>query len=141
VAAVTWTEAPLARLLPRLIGNRLPAGEPIIDTFGGLDGALDRQPDEFVFGAIDPMTSDGSTIKGLSAHDYRTFTEPGHAKIAFNFRYAAGVLTTETRITVTDTTSRLKFRIYWGLIRLGSGLTRISMLRAIRRRVHRGTGR
>jgi hypothetical protein len=134
VAAVTWQEAWLARFLPRLIGNRLPEGEPIIDSFGGLAGALDRQLDEYVFGAIDPMAGDSPTIKGLSAPDYRGFTEPGHAKIAFNFCYRAGVLRTETRIAVTDPGSRFKFRVYWALIRVGSGLTRISMLRAIRRR-------
>jgi hypothetical protein len=137
VAAVTWSEAWLARVLPRLVGNKQPADRPIIDSFGGLDGALDRQLDEFVFGAIDPMSGNSPTIKSLSAPDYRSFSEPGHAKIAFNFRYDAGILSTETRIAVTDTTSRLKFRLYWALIRIGSGLTRISMLRAIRRRVRR----
>jgi hypothetical protein len=138
VSEVTWNEARVARLLPLLIRNRLPGGEPIIDTFGGLAGALDKQADELVFGAIDPLTEDAPTVKGLTAVDYRSFAEPGHAKIAFNFRYDRGVLSTETRIAVTDGRSRLKFRVYWALIRFGSGLTRLSMLYAIRRRVLRG---
>jgi len=137
-ATVTWGEACMARALSMVIGNRLPGDRPIIDSFGGLAGALDRSDDELLFGAIDPVTADPGTLKGLSAEEFRAFAEPGYAKIAFNFRYAADVLSTETRVTLTDQRSRLLFGLYWLLIRPGSGITRISMLRAIRRRAMSG---
>ena len=136
-AEVTWAEARLARLLCLVVGNRVPAGKPIIDTFGGLAGALDQTPDELVFGTIDALGGDSPPRDRRTAEEFRGFTAPGHAKIAFNFRYAAGVLSTETRVALTDARSRRKFALYWLLIRAGSGLTRISMLHAIRRRATR----
>jgi hypothetical protein len=51
-----------------------------------------------------------------------------------NFRFAGGILTTETRIEPTDALSGRRFRRYWMLIRPFSGLTRLVWLRAIRRR-------
>ncbi len=41
-------------------------------------------------------------------------------------------LSTETRITCGDETSRLKFRAYWLFVRPFSGLIRLVMLRAVR---------
>ncbi|WP_156077018.1 hypothetical protein [Saccharothrix sp. NRRL B-16314] len=67
VAEVAGGEPRPARVLPPLIGNRLPGGEPIVDTFGGLAGAPGEQPDEFVFGAIDPMTDDAPTTRDQAA--------------------------------------------------------------------------
>ncbi|MBM0274423.1 hypothetical protein [Micromonospora tarensis] len=112
VTEVTWAEASLARALSGLVGNKLPADKPLIDTFGGLDGALARASDELVFGAISPMRGDGPAHKNLDAEAFRTFAEPGFSKIAFNFRFADGELTTETRVGLTDPGSRRKFQFY-----------------------------
>jgi hypothetical protein len=43
-------------------------------------------------------------------------------------------VSTETRITATDTTTRVRFGLYWTLIRAGSGLIRRDLLRTVARR-------
>ncbi|MEP7335602.1 MAG: hypothetical protein ABI717_07460, partial [Actinomycetota bacterium] len=62
------------------------------------------------------------------------FAEPGYAKMAFNFRLEDRVLSTETRVLLTDERSRKLFRRYWIVIRPFSGLIRREWLRAIARR-------
>lgn len=49
------------------------------------------------------------------------------------------LLTTETRVAVEDRAARRRFGAYWALIRIGSGLIRRDMLRAVRRRAERGS--
>ena len=66
--------------------------------------------------------------------DFRTFAEPGFAKMAFNFRLDGSTLSTETRVLLTDERSRRAFRRYWFVIRPFSGLIRRAWLRAIARR-------
>ena len=51
-----------------------------------------------------------------------------------DFRAAPGRLTTETRVHVADPVSRRKFSRYWRVIRPFSGLTRMLVLRAAKRR-------
>ena len=63
-----------------------------------------------------------------------TFTEPGYAKMALNYRLEDGMLSTETRVLLTDERSRKAFRRYWLVIRPFSGLIRRAWLRAIARR-------
>ncbi len=46
-------------------------------------------------------------------------------------------LTTETRVLATDARTRARFRLYWLLIRAGSGLTRRDLLHAVARRAER----
>lgn len=65
------------------------------------------------------------------ADQFAAFDEPGYAKVAFNFRFDDGVLSTETRIAGTDASARRRFGIYWMLVRPGSGLIRREWLRAI----------
>jgi hypothetical protein len=48
---------------------------------------------------------------------------------------AAGRVTTETRVQGTDAAASLKFRLYWLVIRLGSGAIRRSWLKAVERRL------
>ena len=43
-------------------------------------------------------------------------------------------LVTETRVESTDARARRLFALYWLVIRLGSGLIRRDLLRAVRRR-------
>ena len=69
-----------------------------------------------------------------SAPDFRTFAERGYAKMALNYRLEDGVLSTETRVYLTDDTSKRAFRRYWLLIRPFSGLIRRAWLRAIAKR-------
>ena len=63
---------------------------------------------------------------------------PGMARAIWNFHVQTlggerCRLTTETRVLCADAAARRPFRLYWALIRPGSGLIRHSMLRAIRR--------
>ena len=83
---------------------------------------------------------------GLRVTDAARFREPqpsGTARAAWNFvveaRDADSVrLSTETRVAPADAASARRFRAYWLFVRPWSGLTRRSMLRAIRREAERG---
>ena len=50
------------------------------------------------------------------------------------FRSRPGRLSTETRVHVSDPVSRRKFQRYWRVVRPFSGLIRMSILRAAKRR-------
>ena len=74
----------------------------------------------------------------LDAAALQAFSDPGWVKVGFDLVLVpdrAGTrLTTETRVTATDPRTRARFRLYWTVIRLGSGLIRRDMLRAVARR-------
>jgi len=79
----------------------------------------------------------GNTLP-FRREDFVGSVPAGLARAVWNFRVqevAANrtVLSTETRITCGDKTSRMKFRAYWLFVRPLSGLIRLVMLRAIRR--------
>ena len=88
----------------------------------------------------------GSPAAGSAAwpaDEFAGFAEPGYAKAGFNFRSsptatAGCILSTETRVMATDAGARRRFRLYWTLVRPGSGLIRRDWLRAIRSRAERG---
>jgi peroxiredoxin len=56
------------------------------------------------------------------------------ATAVVDFRSAPGRLSTETRVHVPDPVSRRKFERYWRVVRPFSGLIRMSVLRAAKRR-------
>jgi hypothetical protein len=60
------------------------------------------------------------------------------AVMAMDFRAEDGVLSTETRVLLTDARARRRFRVYWLLVRPFSGLVRRSWLRAAKRRAEAG---
>jgi hypothetical protein len=68
--------------------------------------------------------------------------QPKRALAVMNFRLEPEgdrvLLTTETRITVTDLRARITFGCYWLAIRAGSAFIRRMWLRAIRTRAERG---
>ena len=70
----------------------------------------------------------------LEVDDFAGFTEPGYAKMAVDLRFADGHLVTETRVFLTSTAARRRFRAYWLVVRPFSGLTRLVWLRAAKRR-------
>jgi hypothetical protein len=77
-----------------------------------------------------------------SPDEFLSITTPGYAKAVMNFRVvqsplALCVVTTETRVWVTDDNTARKLALYWWTIRLGSGLIRRMWLRAIRRRAEK----
>ena len=70
--------------------------------------------------------------------DFVHFSEPGYAKMALDLRALpdgdGARLETETRVFLTDESSRRRFGAYWLVIRPFSGLTRRLWLRAAKRR-------
>lgn len=79
-------------------------------------------------------TPSGGLRRVESAEYFAEFAEPNYAKVAFNFRFDGGVLSTETRIAGTDPHARRRFKAYWLLVRPGSGLIRREWLGAIAKR-------
>ena len=67
--------------------------------------------------------------------------DPGAAVAAMDFRLEPTqggiILTTETRVAVEDRAARRRFAVYWAAIRVGSGLIRRDLLRAVRKRAER----
>ena len=77
-----------------------------------------------------------------SPDEFLAMNAPGYAKALMNFRIdpsqlAMCVVSTETRVWVSDDQTARRFARYWWTIRLGSGLIRRMWLRAIRRRAER----
>jgi hypothetical protein len=60
------------------------------------------------------------------------------ARMAMDFRAENGVLSTETRVLLTDARARRRFRAYWLVVRPFSGLVRRSWLRAAKHRAEAG---
>lgn len=80
-----------------------------------------------------------ATIAFPDGDAFIDFDEPGHAKTiarldAVDLGDGTTRLETETLVAGTDPASTRKFRPYWALIRLPSGLIRRSWLAAINRR-------
>ena len=69
-----------------------------------------------------------------SADGFLAYRRPDTCKAVIDFRIGHGRLSTETRVHVADPVARRKFRRYWLVIRPFSGLIRILMLRAARKR-------
>ncbi|GLW48113.1 hypothetical protein Stsp02_37750 [Streptomyces sp. NBRC 14336] len=138
--ATTWAEAPLARALVALTGADVSAHRRIVPDFLGTMGEVVPCPDEeFLFvGAQAP--GDVPRPPGTVLEIVTGCHDPGILKVAMNVRHARGVLSTETRVLATDERTRRRFAPYWYLVRWGSGLTRRSMLAAVRRRVLREAG-
>jgi len=67
--------------------------------------------------------------------DFAGFAEPGWSKVGMNFRLApknSGTeLFTETRVLSTDAATKRSFTVYWIPVRVGSGLVRRDVLRAV----------
>lgn len=74
-----------------------------------------------------------------SAEEFRAYERPDSCKAVLDLRIRGdesgrSILATETRVHVPDPGARRKFARYWRVIRPFSGLTRILLLRATRRR-------
>jgi hypothetical protein len=135
VREVTPADAPLLRALFSLRGLPTAASEPIWTQLLARAGfaLLAEEPGrEVVAGGVgrpwrifEPLRRDV---------DFAVFDEPGFAKMALGFHAVDGVLTTETRILLTDDEARRRFAGYWRIVGPLSGLTRRSWLAAAKRR-------
>lgn len=116
IEELTWREVPVFR------------GLMLVRTLGGLALADDgRVLDLFPTLGFEVWERDHTEI--VLGYDV-----PSKLRIAFNFRYQEGVLSTETRVRSADRTTRSLFALYWLVIRAWSGLIRITWLRSIRAR-------
>ncbi|MFD7257559.1 hypothetical protein [Streptomyces sp. NPDC059874] len=141
-----WRDLPLFHTL-MVVGSlgtkRDKAEEPFLGsmTDGGFT-ELHRGPHELVVGAVvatrDPKGP--AALPDPAGDAFAAFDRPGHYKVAFNFHYDKGRLTTETRVLSTDDATRRTFARYWMVIRLPSGLIRREWLHGIRRRAQSPAG-
>jgi hypothetical protein len=121
---VTFKEVPLVRAL--LVARGL-----------GL-----RRAEDTVLGAMVPRATVLEDVPGegvvltLSGQFWRLRGRgpDGPATAVIDFRALPGSLATETRVHVPDPVSRRKFGRYWRIVRPFSGLIRMVVLRAAKRR-------
>lgn len=132
--SVTLAELPAASALVRLRGIGAAADRPLLEQMQRAFRPLAEEPGrQLVLGSIGRSWRwrGGRTPSA----EFGSFSEPGWAKMAIDFRYEGGVLSTETRVLLTDAAARRRFRLYWLAIRPFSGLLRRLLLRAVRRRL------
>jgi hypothetical protein len=100
----------------------------------------ERPPEEMVIGLVGRFwTPRGDLARRPTAESFRAGPPPGQALAGWNFTVEDRGRT-ETRVWCAPD-ALLKFRLYWLLVRPGSGLIRHAMLRAIRRRAEQGRAR
>ncbi|MGQ0541786.1 MAG: hypothetical protein ACT4O9_08045 [Blastocatellia bacterium] len=93
---------------------------------------------EMVIGLVGKFWTLRGGLKNIDAESFKKFDTTGYAKAAWNFSLDADGentrLTTETRIKCLDEGSRRSFGFYWTFIQPFSGLIRMEMLKAIKRK-------
>jgi hypothetical protein len=124
VREVTFREVPLVRAL--IFARGLGAGradEAVIAAMTRRARVLEDVPGE---GIVFSLAGQFWQLRG------RGSGAPATAVV--DFRAVPGQLSTETRVRVPDPASRRKFARYWRLVRPFSGLIRLLVLRAAKRR-------
>jgi hypothetical protein len=148
---VTGNDMPLTRMLVAVRGlGARGAARPVVDRFvaGGFGVVLDEAPRALALAAAgQPWRLRGGERVALPVGDQEVseFTRPGFVLMAMSFGLESlgGMgggrtrLTTETRVQPTDAGSARRFRPYWMVVRVGSGLIRHELLRAVKRRAER----
>jgi hypothetical protein len=121
---VTFKEVPLVRglLLARGLGLRR-AEDTVLATMVPRATILEDVPGE---GMVLTLSGQFWRLRGRGPE--------APARAVVDFRALPGSLTTETRVHVLDPVSRRKFAQYWRIVRPFSGLIRIALLRAAKRR-------
>jgi hypothetical protein len=129
VREVTFRDVPLVRALMfvRRLGTREP-DETVVAAMKRRATVLEDVPGE---GIVLSLTGQFWRLRG------RGVEPPATAVV--DFRAESGALTTETRIHVPDPVSRRKFARYWRVVRPFSGLIRVLVLRAAKRRAEART--
>lgn len=121
---VTFKELPLVRALMLLRGlGRRRANDTMLATMIPRATVLDDVPGE---GMVLTLTGQFWRLRGDGP-------EPP-ATAVIEFRALEGSLVTETRVHVPDPVSRRKFVRYWRVVRPFSGLIRMLVLQAAKRR-------
>ncbi len=100
---------------------------------------LAEKPDEeLVLGLVGRFWTPSGELRRINKEDFRSFSERGYAKAAWNFSLSPQtdqivLLETETRVRCLDEESRKRFRFYWLMIGGFSGVIRRDVLKAIKR--------
>lgn len=155
---VTMDELPISRLLMaiRALPGRLTTRgrasgtlhRPVLHllTSRNFASLADEPGVEMVVGLISQpwKLRGGAAHRIVDARDFVAFSQPGFTKVAMNFSFhpvdGSTRVATETRILATDPDTRTRFRRYWRVVRIGSGIIRWDLLRAIKRRAERALG-
>ena len=121
---VTFKEVPLVRalLLARGLGLR-KAEDTVLGTMVPRATVLEDVPGE---GLVLTLSGQFWRLRGRGPE--------APATAVVDFRALPGSLATETRVHVPDPVSRRKFAQYWRIVRPFSGLIRMGVLRAAKRR-------
>jgi hypothetical protein len=123
----------------RHLGNPMPSSRPLI-TDGPIQ-IVEWVPPRFALGATigRPWRFKPDRHEVATLAEFNEFDEPGWTKYLTDFRVDAGDggtwLSTETRGHSTDAAARRRFALYWGVIRVGSGLVRRDILATVSREV------
>jgi hypothetical protein len=102
---------------------------------------------EIVFGVVGRFwRPDSGIITGLSTEEFIDFHTEGCAKAVWNFAIAAESerltrVITETRIQAFGRSARWKFRAYWQVVGLFSGIIRKEILALMKRKAEMSAGR
>ena len=122
---VTFGEVPVVRALLLVRGIRRPGnGERVLTAMKRGGEVVDDVPGE---GVVLSVRGQFWRLRGGRG-------DSPDAVAVVDFRVGSGSLTTETRVHVADGVARRSFARYWRVIRPFSGLTRILLLRAAKRR-------
>jgi hypothetical protein len=134
---LTWIRSPRFGRPGRESILAAPPDQPILEvaTRSGFVLLAEEADRELVIGAL---LGRPRGIRAPKVADFLAFSEAGYAKVAMNFRIAAGdglsTVTTETRVIGTDQAATRGFAAYWRVIYPGSALIRRMWLRAIKQR-------
>lgn len=121
------------RAVPR---DRKITMQTLIDSGFGL--LAENPGEEIVLGVTGRFWRPVGNLSSFNRPDFDRTVPAGMARGVWNFSvreqvHGQTILTTETRVTCGDRTSRRKFLAYWLLVRPFSGLIRLIMLRRLRK--------
>lgn len=137
--SLKWRDVPVFRRIMRATSlGRVPkdVDDRVLDLFdGGPYVRAHHDAEELVYvGVLQPRPDASLSFGEDPVSGFRAAAPPRAVKVAMNFLYRDGILSSETRCQATDPLMARVFSLYWLAIRAGSGVIRGSWLRGIRRR-------
>ncbi|MBT8401437.1 MAG: hypothetical protein KJO98_13235 [Rhodothermia bacterium] len=143
IKAVDLANDGVIRWLFRLRG--MPGSRLTLDRLTRLGFIMldERMGSEVVYGIVGRFWLPNGDLRQLAPAAFRDFDQPGFAKAVWTFKVQEigeqqARLVTETRVQCTDAASRRKFRAYWSVVGVMSGLIRRRALRLIKARAEAG---
>lgn len=120
------------------LGSRSAAPITLTDFEGrGFCVVAESAPCDLLIGLEGAFWTVGGDLRPLNAADFMTPVPANLARAAWSFTVeavpgASSLLTTETRVLTGSPAARRRFRLYWAVVGVGSGVIRRLMLRAIK---------